>query len=272
MQVRLFVCEGFAMNKKVPRGRFVWYELLTTDTGAAQRFYTQLIGWDTASWRTDEQPYMLWMNRQQQVGGLMELPEQAAGAEPHWLGYVSTPDCDASVALAANLGARTLMPCMDVPQVGRIAVLADPQGAVIGVFTPNEEHGDEDREPAVGEVSWHELVTTDHAAALSFYEALFGWKKTESMDMGDAGLYQMYGRNGRTLGGMFNKSPGMPGPAWLYYVRVEDVDAATAKIPKLGGRVVVGPLDVPDGGRIVQCLDPQGAMFALHSRKDAAKT
>lgn len=260
------------MTNRIPRGRFVWYELLTTDTGASQRFYTELIGWDTASWRTDDQPYMLWMNRQQQVGGLMELPELGAGAAPHWLGYVSTPDCDASVALASQLGARTLMPSMDVPQVGRIAVIADPQGAVIGIFTPLEEHADEDRDPRVGEFSWHELVTTDHAAAFPFYEKIFGWARTEAMELGELGVYQMYGRNGRSLGGMFNRSPDIPGPMWLYYIRVDDVDAAAAKIRKLGGRVVLDPKDVPDGGRIVQALDPQGAMFALYSRKDTVTT
>src|SRR5262245_25318042 len=258
------------MTKKVPRGRFVWFELLTSDMTAAQRFYTQLIGWDTATWRAGDEPYMLWMQRQQRVGGLMRLPEQAskAGTPPHWLGYVSTPDVDATLTAAAKLGARALMPAMDVPDVGRIAVIADPQGAVIGLYKPLEAPDDEEPAPSVGAVSWRELLTTDHFDAFTFYEALFGWRKTEVMDMGEDGLYQMYGRNGATLGGMYNKPKDMSAPAaWLYYFFVDDVNESVKKVEPLGGRILNGPMEVPGDNLVAQCLDPQGAAFALHSHK-----
>jgi uncharacterized protein len=256
------------MTHKVPRGRFLWYELLTTDPGAAQRFYTQLVGWDTTSWRAGDEPYTLWTSGERRIGGLMKLPPQATaiGTPPHWLGYVSTPDADATVAAAVKLGARTLMPAMDVPDVGRVAVIGDPQGAVIGLYTPQEASADEDAPPVIGEIAWHELVTTDHFAAFPFYSALFGWNKSEVMDMGEMGLYQMYGRNGRTLGGMFNKPKQMDGPAaWLYYIHVGDVRRAAKTVEALGGQVLNGPMEVPGGDLIAQCLDPQGAAFALHS-------
>jgi predicted enzyme related to lactoylglutathione lyase len=116
------------------------------------------------------------------------------------------------------------------------------------------------------EFSWHELATTDHSAAFEFYQALFGWNKTESMDMGPMGIYQMYGRGEMTLGGMFNKSEDMPGPsAWLLYIEVEDVDHTARKVQELGGKILNGPMEVPGGGRIAQCMDPQGAAFAIHS-------
>ena len=259
------------MSKQIPRGRFVWFELLTSDTDAAQRFYTRLIGWDTASWRTGEQPYTLWTLGERRIGGLMKLPEQAGAecAPPHWLGYVSTPGADATLALATKLGARTLLPATDIPDVGRVAVIADPQGAVIGIYTPNETPEDPgDRGPAAGEVSWHELMTTDHFAAFPFYEALFGWRKSELMDMGEAGLYQLYGREGRNLGGMYNKPRDVPGPAaWLYYIYVDDVNERAKNVEALGGKVLNGPMEVPGGDLIAQCLDPQGAAFALHSLK-----
>ena len=256
------------MTRKIPRGRFVWYELLTSDMNAAQRFYTQLIGWDTASWREGDEPYMLWMNAQQRIGGLMKLPEEAkaSGTPPHWLGYVSTPDIDATVTLATRIGARVLMPATDVPEVGRIAIFADPQGAVIGAYQPLEPPADDEHAPSIGEVSWRELITTDHFAAFTFYEALFGWRRTELMDMGDSGLYQMYGRNGATLGGMYNRPKGASDPVtWLYYIHIRDVAAGVKKVEELGGVVLNGPMEVPGGSHIAQCLDPQGAAFALHS-------
>jgi hypothetical protein len=138
---------------------------------------------------------------------------------------------------------------------------------VFAAYTPAGEPGGHDGEPAIGEFSWNELATTDYSAAFEFYRALFGWVKTNSFDMGPAGLYQMYGRKGRTLGGMFKKPPEMPGPpCWVYYIRVPSADAAANKVKAMGGQVVNGPMEVPGGDRIAQCLDPEGAMFAVHSK------
>jgi predicted enzyme related to lactoylglutathione lyase len=110
------------------------------------------------------------------------------------------------------------------------------------------------------------LITTDHEAAYDFYADLFGWEKTDAMDMGEMGTYQMYGQGEETYGGMFNKPEDMPAPPhWLLYVKVPDVEAAAAKVTELGGQVLNGPMDVPGGDQIVQCMDPQGGVFALHS-------
>jgi predicted enzyme related to lactoylglutathione lyase len=121
----------------------------------------------------------------------------------------------------------------------------------------------------VGEISWHELTTTDHAKAYDFYQKLFGWEKTSAMDMWEMGEYQMYGRGEETLGGMWTKPADLPMPPnWLYYIRVANVDDAAERIKTLGGQVLNGPMDVPGGDRIAQCMDPQGAAFAVHSRAD----
>ena len=120
-----------------------------------------------------------------------------AGAPPHWLTYISTDDVDATAAKASELGGRVMHPATDIPGAGRFAVLADPQGAVFAIYaSAAESAGDEECAPQVGEFSWHELATTDHAAALDFYAELFGWERAESMDMGEAGIYQMYRRPG----------------------------------------------------------------------------
>lgn len=252
------------------RGRFVWCELMTPDPEAAKSFYTQVVGWGTALFEGSDMPYTMWMNGEMPVGGVMALPEEAkaAGAPPHWLGYVGTPDVDATVADATNRGAMTLVAPTDIPTAGRFAVLRDPQGAVFSAYTPAQEAPGSEGPPQVGEFSWFELATTDHAAAYDFYSALFGWKKTESMDMGPMGLYQMFGRTTASMGGMFNKPAEMPAPPhWLLYIKVDDVHRAVEKAKELGGQVLNGPTEVPGGDWIAQCMDPQGAAFALHSAK-----
>lgn len=259
------------MSDDTLHGRFVWYELLTSDPGAATGFYTELIGWETAEWGEGENPYVMWTTDgtpEGSIGGVIPLPEEAkkAGAPPHWLPYVGTSDIEATVSEAEKLGGKVMVALTEIPTVGRFAILSDPQGAVFSVFAPEGQAPGHEGPPGVGEVSWHELATTDHPAAFEFYQALFGWKKTESMDMGPMGIYQMYGRKEMTLGGMFNKSEDMPGPpAWLLYIMVESVDEAVERVPELGGKVLSGPMEVPGGGRIAQCMDPQGAAFALHS-------
>jgi predicted enzyme related to lactoylglutathione lyase len=122
-------------------------------------------------------------------------------------------------------------------------------------------------DPKPGQFSWHELYATDVDAAFDFYNALFGWNRTESMDMGDMGVYQMYGIGEVSLGGMMKKPDEMPGPpSWLYYVLVDDLDASVEKIKSGGGQVINGPMPIPGGDRIVQAMDPQGAMFAIHGK------
>ena len=262
------------MSPDIPRGRFVWYELMTSDPDAAETFYTKLTGWRAQAWDGALTPYTMWMNGDMPVGGVMRLPDEARqqGAPPHWVAYVATPDVDATAKRTSDAGGRLLHGPLDLPTVGRIAVLADPQGAVFAAHTAAGDAPGHDGPWQVGEFSWHELATTDPTAAVDFYSDLFGWVKTDAMDMGPAGLYQMFGRSKeRALGGIFKQPAEMPGPpAWLLYVRVDSVDDRVGLITELGGHVLNGPMDVPDGDRIAQCLDPQGAAFAIHSTAAAA--
>jgi predicted enzyme related to lactoylglutathione lyase len=253
-------------------GRFVWYDLMTTDPEAAQSFYTKLIGWSTEGWDAPT-PYTMWKNEDQSLGGVMTLPDEAkqAGAPPHWLGYIHTPDVDQTLKTAEENQAKVLVPAQDIPEVGRFAVVSDPQGAAFAIFSPKGEAPGHAGEPQVGEVSWHELNTSDHENAWGFYETLFGWKKLDAMDMGEMGMYQMFTHAGSDLpmGGMFNKPKEVPGPPfWLYYARVDDVHKSVEDVKKLGGQVLNGPMEVPGGDHIAQCMDPQGAAFALHSTKN----
>ncbi|HKY60459.1 MAG TPA: VOC family protein [Gemmatimonadota bacterium] len=259
------------MPEQSPTGRFVWYELMTTDPQAAQSFYTDVIGWTTAPFENAETPYTLWMNGEAPVGGVMELPPEARAHDtpPHWMAYVEVDDVDATAKKAGKLGGKLLVEPRDIPNVGRFAILQDPQGAAIAIHR-SEQGMAGNGEPQVGQFSWHELATTDHEAAFDFYSKLFGWNETDAVDMGEMGTYQMYGQGDVPLGGMFNKTPEMPGPpSWLYYTRVDDIDRTVEKVREKGGQVLNGPMEVPGGDRIAQCLDPQGAMFAVHARADS---
>lgn len=250
------------------RGRFVWHELLTTDTSAAQEFYKTVVGWSTMDSSMPGMEYTLFTAGETPVAGLMTLPKAAVdmGAPPAWLAYVEVPDIEATVTQAQGLGAKLLMPAMTVEGVGRFAVLQDAQGATFAVITSAgalQPEGD----PAPREFSWHELSTSDQAAGISFYETLFGWEKKSEFDMGDMGVYHMFGRDRFTYGGMMTRAPGMPASYWLHYVRVADsADAAVERATKAGAKVMVGPMEVPGGDRVAILSDPQGAAFAVHSK------
>ena len=255
---------------ETPLGRFCWFDLMTTKPDAAPDFYGQIAGWTTGDSDGGEEPYTMWMNGETPIGGLMQLPEEAiqSGAPPHWLAYVSTPDLNATVEKATGLGAKVMVE-MEIPSVGSFAVISDPQGAVFAAFQPSGDTPGHDGPAAIGEFSWHELAADDWEAAWSFYSELFGWTQTDRMDMGEGGMYQMYGRGAHPLGGMFNRPPEMPWCAWLFYITVADVNAAAEKVKELGGQVLNGPMEVPGGDLVAQCLDPEGAAFAIHATAEA---
>jgi predicted enzyme related to lactoylglutathione lyase len=150
-------------------------------------------------------------------------------------------------------------------------VVKDPQGAAFYLFEPASPPGTPDGVPVPGDVSWLELYTTDSLGAMRFYGDLFGWQPTETMDMGPMGVYRMFGRRSdRPIGGMMAKTPDMAHipNSWLPYFLVPDIQAAAERIKTNGGRVVMGPMEVPGGSWILQGQDPQGGSFALHQQKN----
>lgn len=262
------------MADAATRGHFVWHELMTTDTKAAVAFFTKIVGWKPQTWEHDPSYTILAMG--QPMAGVMPLPAgmKAMGGRPAWASYISTPSADDTARQAATLGGKILMQPSDIPTIGRFAVIEDPQGAVFNAFTPLPQQTPQGAigAPAIGDFSWHELATTDWRAALAFYKSLFGWEETSDMDMGpELGTYQMFGMGGKVFGGIFNKPKQMPGPSnWLPYIRVPDAKKTAVALKGAGGQVINGPMEVPGGDWIVQAVDPQGAMFAVHSLKAAA--
>jgi predicted enzyme related to lactoylglutathione lyase len=253
-------------------GSFVWGELLTTDTAAAGAFYSKVVGWKPTPFAPDGS-YLTFNTKAGPAAGMMTLPDEAKkmGAPPHWLMYVGTPNVDQTATRIAQLRGRVLKQPADIPGTGRFAVVQDPYGATFGIYTPQTPRPSQ-AQAGTGEFSWFELYTPNPEGAWTFYQSLFGWEKTSAMDMGEMGTYQMFGRGGGIPnGGIMKPPPGAPA-AWQPYVRVADAKAAAAIAQAGGGKIVNGPMEVPGGDWIAQGIDPQGAMFAVHSLKPAAKT
>jgi predicted enzyme related to lactoylglutathione lyase len=246
-----------------PQGRFVWYELMTSDPQAAERFYGAVLGWTAKDAGMPDMHYTLLHSPAGPVGGLLAIPPNAEGAQPGWMGYISVPEVDAAAERVRAAGGAVHHGPADIPGVGRFAVVNDPQGAMFDLFSSSSEPPPAVPPETPGHVGWRELHTTDWEAALAFYGNLFGWAKGTAMDMGPMGTYQIFDIDGTMNGGIMNRQPQMPVSFWLFYFNVADIDAAAAKATGAGGSVLNGPHQVPGGHWIVQCLDPQGAMFAL---------
>lgn len=249
-------------------GRFMWHDLATTNGDAAQAFYPVVTSWGTQTW--EQSPaYVMWTNDGAPLGGIVPLDDVAKsrGTPPHWLSYVGVYDVDESVRKVEALGGQVRMPPKEVTGVGSWAVIADPQGATIGLYEPDTAPTAQAGPPKRGEFSWHELMTTNYNAASEFYRAVLQWETLSEFDMGPMGVYHLFGQKGQTYGGMFTKPDHVPRPNWLHYIRVDDVNAAAEKVAANGGAVILAPTEVPGGDRIAQCTDPQGTMFALHTPK-----
>jgi predicted enzyme related to lactoylglutathione lyase len=251
------------------RGRFVWHDLLTPNSTGAHEFYRKALGWETQAWDQDRS-YLMFAGPNGPIGGTVETRATA----PQWLPYISTADVDATIEAATRLGAGVQTPATALPNGGRFAVLTDPQGAAFGVHASSSAP-QADAAPQPGEFSWHELSTNvAPSIAFGFYAALFDWDEVAQHDMGPMGMYLVFGRDGRQLGGMFDKgADGKPGNAyWLGYVSVTDLEGTVAQSKAARGSLLHGPMDVPGGDRIAQLMDPHGAFFALHTSAAAAKT
>jgi predicted enzyme related to lactoylglutathione lyase len=251
-------------------GRPLWYELMTTDTKAADAFYKAVVGWTSAPFPGSPQPYTVFSRGGgAQVAGLMTTP-QGMNAPPFWAMYVGVPDLDKAAAHIKGLGGSESSPIIDVPTVGRMQMMKDPQGAAFYIYEPSGDPRPEG--PAeVGEGSWHELMTTDAPAAMKFYTEVFGWQPSETMDMGEMGKYYMFNRAHGMIGGMMNKPPEMAHvpPNWGIYFLVPEITSAVERIKANGGQILNGPMEVPGGDWIVNAMDPQGAAFSLHAKKTA---
>lgn len=250
-------------------GRFVWFDLFTNDPERARIFYSEAFGWKNREVEMAGGAYHMFLVGDKGIGGASAIPPQAKamGAPPHWLAYVTTDNVDATCEKILACGGQILAPATDIVGVGRFAVAMDPQGGVFAPFKGAEDleepSGDEHE---VGGFCWHELMTSDIDASLTFYGEVFGWSRGDAMDMGEKGTYQMFNRADVPIGGVMvlPEEAAATGakPHWLNYTVVADIDQSVTRIQGLGGRLLHGPAPVP-GGQIAALLDPTGATFAV---------
>lgn len=257
------------------QGDFIWYELLTSDADAAQGFYGPLLGWDFAGHPAPEMDYRTFAKGTENIGGVMPLTAEMmqGGARPMWAGYIYVDAVDSTVDSVLGAGGSVMMPATDIPDVGRIAFVTDPFGAPFYVMTPARTDGESKAfakyAPAEGHCAWNELASADQAGAEAFYTDIFGWKKADSMDMGEIGAYDMYSNGDYTLGAIMQKPAEMPVSMWSYYFRVPDIDAAVVYINENGGNMMMEPVEIPGGDYVFTAVDPQGAMFSLIGQRKA---
>jgi predicted enzyme related to lactoylglutathione lyase len=244
-------------------GRFVWHELHTGDRPKATKFYQQLFAWETKDVPMGPgEPYTLCLQGGTDFAGITKSMAPAH-VPPHWLPYIGVDDVDASAAKIKQLGGKTLMDPTDIPDVGRFAAVADPQGAAFAIYKGKRPYPAEAERPPVGAFCWEELYTSDPAAAAQFYAAAFGYS-IEETDMGPMGVYRVLKRGERYTAGIMKNLPSGPGvPHWVEYVGVANVDDATKRAKDLGAEVYMQPRDIPNIGRFSIIRDPTGAGLAL---------
>ena len=264
-----------AANSNCPRsaqGQLIWYELMTPDAEASKAFYDAVVGWQIGDPVPEFQGYrMIGRSDGKFAGGVLPITAemQQHGARPTWLGYIGVDDTDSAVESIEQAGGKSLMSATDIPGVGRIAMVADPQGVPFYLMKPVPPEGRENEQSDVFSVDqpqrvrWNELATSDPDAAIDFYRSQFGWDQEGDMDMGEMGKYRFIHNRGVAIGAVMRKPPQLPVSRWTYYFGVDDIDRAAEAVKIGGGQVLNGPMEIPGGEFAVNAADPQGASFGL---------
>ncbi|MEG3176372.1 VOC family protein [Sphingomonas sp. RB3P16] len=248
-----------------PHGTPIWYELVSADPRASKAFYDHVIGWQIGEPAPD-MDYRMIETGHGAVGGVMRLSDEMAqgGAKPGWLFYIGVDDVDASVEAIKAAGGAVQMGPWSIPGVGRMAVVADPQGIPFYIM-----RGDSDADSTayertgMGKCNWNELITPDQEAGDAFYRSVFHWNYPDVMPMGPMGEYRFIAVGDTTFGATMRHPGEGPPPGWQFYFRAPDIEAAAVKVAEAGGTLMMGPMDVPGGDRIIVASDPHGSVFGV---------
>ncbi len=246
-------------------GTFCWVDLAATDQDAAKQFYSSIFGWTSNDMpMPDGANYSMMLKGGKTVGAIapMQPMQKDAGSPPTWNSYIAVENVDNSANKAASLGGTIVMPPMDVPEAGRMAVVQDPAGAYVSLWQAGSHKGAEVVNET-GAVAWQELITNDTEKSKDFYSGLLGWNPSD-MPMGEM-TYTIFNNGEKQAGGMFALDPnwGPIPPNWTVYFAVEDCDATLDTVKALGGKVLMGPNVAPGVGKFATCQDPQGGAFAV---------
>jgi predicted enzyme related to lactoylglutathione lyase len=261
--------EGEMLDRKLLPGKFVWYELVSKDAKKAQAFYGNVLGWTVRPYPMGDFTYDMIYTGDTMIGGYA-APQHAAhwkrqGASDspasHWMAYVSVEDVDATAKAATVNHGKVVEAPFDAPGVGRMARIADPQGAELSLIRSDTGDAADALAPNGGWL-WNELHTSDPKAALAFYERVVGFSH-RAMEMGPGGTYHVISKAGVDRGGVTSHLPGGVAPHWLPYVNVDDIDATVGRARNLGAKIPTPSEDIPGIGRFAVLEDPTGARFAV---------
>lgn len=251
-----------------------WYEYSAGDGGleAAEEFYGEVLGWTVRDAGMEGFDYHLASAGDDMVAGFMSVPPDAGGMGSFWMIYFGVEDADKAAEDIRAAGGSIHRDPADIPGTGRFAIAADPQGAGFGILQPEPMEGQDGAGNAFdqskpGHGNWNELMSSDPEGALRFYLGLFGWVKSQAMDMGEMGTYQLVSHDGADIGAVMGLGKS-PRPLWLPYFGVDGVEAAIGRILAAGGRVENGPMEVPGGMFVAVAEDTQGAWFAVVGPKE----
>jgi len=243
-----------------------WVDVAVPDLDAAADFYSAIFGWDVEEAGDPEQTggYRMASLGGRYVAGI--APIQSEGQPPSWGTYMSTENADGTAAKVREAGGTVLTEPFDVMEAGRMAVFADPEGAVFCVWQPNQHPGAQ-LVNETGAFGWNELNTRDPDAAKTFYGAVFAWRAQKfDIDGGPDYVTWHIGDEEASVGGMIDMRGSVPDeipPHWMVYFNVDDTDATIDQVKERGGDVAFGPTEIPNVGRFAVLRDPQGAHFAV---------
>ena len=241
-----------------------WVDLQTTDQPAAKQFYSSLFGWsyDDQAAPGDGGVYSMATLNGETVAAVAPMPPGAPeGIPTHWNTYIAVDDVDATLQKVGAAGGQVLMPAFDIGDAGRMAFVADPTGAAVGLWQANQHIG-ATLVNETGAIIWNELITDKPESALAFYETVLGMTHS-TMEMAPGQNYRILKASGSDVGGcMEPPMPGVPNN-WAVYFAVDDADATAAKAAAEGGQVVAEPFDIPSVGRSAVLSDPQGGVFCV---------
>ncbi|MEJ7832706.1 MAG: VOC family protein [Nocardioides sp.] len=242
-------------------GAPIWVELFTPDTDGAQEFYGELFGWTADVSGPEYGGYVMFRHDGEPVAGCM-CNDGTSGGPNTWSVYLESNNAADTVEMAKANGGQAIVESMQVGDMGHMAVVADPSGAMVGIWQPLELRGISAR-GEVGAPAWFELHTSDYAAALAFYKNVFGWHTHTVSDTPDF-RYTTLGQDDGALAGVMDASGflGDQPSHWSFYVEVDDADASAARTGERGGAVVTAPEDTPYG-RLATLTDPCGVAFKI---------
>lgn len=252
-------------------GHFVWHDLITTDVSGSVDFYQRLFPeWSIDRLETGEGSlYHVIEVNGRDIGGLVGVPEDS-GIPAHWIGYVAVDDCDAAVRRTIELGGKCLVPAIDVPQIGRFAIIQDPQGAVVKPFSAQKRF-EIPRQYVPGRPVWNELLTSSPGSIRDFYRSVFGWSSVEQV-VDEAGAYTLF-RTGESdvAGAMHMPADAEIPTSWLTYFHTGELDARAHSVQQAGGQTIVEPRPITGSGHFSVHVDPAGAFFALMNRQSSGE-